>query len=143
MYDSAKKLYSSDTFYLIERYKKDVQSMAKSPKTSVTTKWANANITADDEISIIELCNSTEHDPIEYLLSLVADGASFSIKWRDTNSDYLAFLFEPASDLDNTTIGLSAFATDIRTALVVLAYKHRVICGGYAGNSTKQSSNFG
>ncbi len=148
MYDTTPKLYSSDTFHLIDKFKRDMNVM---PKTKSSTnsgtiqnnvKWANANLSSEHQHEILEIVDS-KSDPMEYLLRCVADGCSFSVKWRDDKADFLAYLFEPDVDNPKQSYGLSAYATDLRTSLIVLCFKHDVICGGYAGNAVTETSTFG
>jgi len=148
MYDTTPKLYASDTFYLIDKFRRDLHVMPKA-KSSINSgsnqnnvRWANANLSAENSQEILEIVDS-KTDPMEYLLRQVANGCSFSVKWRVDKSDYLAYLFEPDVDNNKQSYGLSAYATDLRTALIVLCFKHDVLLSGYAGNGATETTTFG
>jgi len=113
--------YESEHYIDMARSKTPTKQTASS-NTYKKCVWANIKLSSDDEPEIIE--RSDDHEALlGGLLELFDGGFSVSIKRRDDNNTVQISITGTNITDPTVNIGLSAFATDIWTAMAVLLFK--------------------
>lgn len=85
-------------------------------------KWGNCKL-SDEDIATLERDQSTVEYLATCLVALGSDGFGFTCKPVDKGESYCCTIFRPDYPSVGTTVGVSAFAGNIRDAILTCLYK--------------------
>lgn len=140
-YKKAKARRTNSNFFreypYLERYRglimpKGTKSndFKSNPKRSKSTcRWANIKLEEAD-IEQIEEKLEDPHQLLGELFAVFASGFDVFIKRRDEGQTVHISIISQRALLGDNTVGLSAFAPDLETALSALLYKFFEVCDG-------------
>jgi hypothetical protein len=126
-------------------------AMAKTSKNSdnaktsgfIQVRWCNVSLTAEDAQKITDTPNDDE-TVLMAIGSLILEGYSFSAKPTSEGASIQVTLICQNTESVNYAVGLSAYARDLRTALLVLVYKHfEILDGVYSAADSPTGPLFG
>jgi len=104
--------------------------------------WGNCKLSDEDTAEL-----SDSEDTLEYLATCLAglgnDGFGFTCKPVDKGESHCCTIFRPDFPVAGTTIGVSAFAGNIRDAILACLYKLDTYGGGDFTGFDVESGNTG
>lgn len=107
---------------MAENRKKQEKSNATVKQARPETIWLTVKLKDSDESELQEY-NVSALQIVDDLLTLVAEGGSFTLKQSSNDESFNAFAFLPPTADTGTVYAVSAYALNPTDALLVLHYK--------------------
>lgn len=107
-----------------------------------TTSWVNVTLT-EEHVADLEGNPWSGDEIIDGICSLVALGASITVKPNGGSSGFACFCVIPGGTDDGSNVGLTGYGNSPDDATRSFLYKYYIVCGGKLKASPVTKSRYG